>query len=321
MLETAVNHRLYEATRRSLQAMPKELPAVWLYDARGSRLYEEITRLPEYYLPRREAEILQARSSSIAKRTKARTLVELGSGSAPNTRFLLDALSGTLERYVPFDVSEQALRDSAEAIAAAYPAISVEPVVGDFERDLGLLPGEGPRLIAFLGSTIGNLYPERRAALLSALAHELGEDDALLLGVDLVKDVARLEAAYDDPSGVTEAFVRNALRVANRELDATFEQERFEYEPLWDPAHEWMDIGLRARVPHVASVRRLGLELDFAGGERLRVEISAKFRREAFELELERAGLSVESWWTEPAGDYAIGLARPRNQNGRRRRV
>jgi len=321
MLETAVTHRLYEATRRSLQAMPKELPAVWLYDARGSRLYEEITRLPEYYLPRREAEILQARSSSIAKRTKARTLVELGSGSAPNTRFLLDALSGTLERYVPFDVSEQALRDSAEAIAAAYPAISVEPVVGDFERDLGLLPGEGPRLIAFLGSTIGNLYPERRAALLSALAHELGDDDALLLGVDLVKDVARLEAAYDDPSGVTEAFVRNALRVANRELDATFEQERFDYEPFWDTAHRWMDIALRARVPHVVSVRRLGLELDFAEGERLRVEISAKFQREAFEFELERAGLSVESWWSDPAGDYAIVLAYPRNQNGRRRHV
>jgi L-histidine N-alpha-methyltransferase len=321
MLETEVNHRLYEATRRSLQAMPKELPAVWLYDARGSRLYEEITRLPEYYLPRREAEILQARSSSIAKRTKARTLVELGSGSAPNTRFLLDAPSGTLERYVPFDVSEQALRDSAEAIAAAYPAISVEPVVGDFERDLGLLPGEGPRLIAFLGSTIGNLYPERRAALLSALAHELGDDDALLLGVDLVKDVARLEAAYDDPSGVTEAFVRNALRVANRELDATFEQERFDYEPFWDTAHRWMDIGLRARVPHVVSVRRLGLGLDLAEGERLRVEISAKFQREAFEFELERAGLSVESWWSDPAGDYAVVLAYPRNQNGRRRHV
>ena len=309
MLETAATHWLYEATRRSLQAVPKELPALWLYDARGSRLYDEITRLPDYYLPRREAEILRARSSLISVRTEARTLVELGSGSAPNTRYLLDALSGTLERYVPFDVSEQALHDSAGAIAAAYPAISVEPVVGDFERDLGTIPGDGPRLVALLGSTIGNLYPAQRAAFLSALALELG--DALILGVDLVKDVGRLEAAYDDPSGVTEAFVRNALRAANRELDATFEQERFDYDPLWDPANEWVDVGLRAREPHAVSVRRLGLELDLAEGERLRVEISAKFRREAFELELKRAGLSPESWWTDAAGDFAVVLAHP----------
>jgi L-histidine Nalpha-methyltransferase len=309
MLETAATHWLYEATRRSLQAVPKELPALWLYDARGSRLYDEITRLPDYYLPRREAEILRARSSLISVRTEARTLVELGSGSAPNTRYLLDALSGTLERYVPFDVSEQALHDSAGAIAAAYPAISVEPVVGDFERDLGTIPGDGPRLVALLGSTIGNLYPAQRAAFLSALALELG--DALILGVDLVKDVGRLEAAYDDPSGVTEAFVRNALRAANRELDATFEQERFDFDPLWDPANEWVDVGLRAREPHAVSVRRLGLELDLAEGERLRVEISAKFRREAFELELKRAGLSPESWWTDAAGDFAVVLAHP----------
>ncbi len=313
MLETAATHGLFEATRRSLQAVPKELPAVWLYDARGSRLYEEITRLPDYYLPRREAEILQARSSLIAERTKARTLVELGSGSAPNTRFLLDALSGTLERYVPFDVSERALQDSAEAIAAAYPALTVEPVVGDFERDVGALPGDGPRLVAFLGSTIGNLYPASRAAFLSALAVELGDDDALLVGVDLVKDVRRLEAAYDDPTGVTEAFVRNALHAANRGLESTFEQRHFDYDPRWDPDHDWMDVGLRARDAHVVSVGRLGLEFEFAEGERLRVEISSKFRREAFELELERAGLSLESWWTDPAGDFAIVLAHPRS--------
>ena len=313
MLETAPSHRLYDATRRSLLADPKELPAVWLYDARGSQLYEEITRLPDYYLPRREAEILEARSALIAGSTKARTLVELGSGSAPNTRFLLDALMGTLERYVPFDLSEQALRDSAEAIAAAYPAISVEPVVGDFERDLDALPGDGPRLVAFLGSTIGNLYPGPRASFLSALALELEDDDAMLLGVDLVKDVRRLEAAYDDASGVTEAFVRNAVRAANRELEATFEQERFDYDPLWDPANEWMDVGLRARESQVVSVRRLGLELEFAEGERLRVEISTKFRREVFELELEQVGLSPESWWTDAAGDFAVVLAQPRS--------
>ena len=309
MLETAASHALYETTRRSLGRVPKELPAVWLYDARGSRLYEEITRLPDYYLPRREAEILQAWSPLIAERTQARTLVELGSGSAPNTRFLLDGLGATLERYVPVDLSERALRASAEAIAAAYPAISVEPVVGDFERDLGALPGDEPRLVAFLGSTIGNLYPGQRAAFLSALALELGDDDALLIGVDLVKDVARLEAAYDDPSGVTEAFVRNALRAANRELEATFEQQRFDYDPLWDPADDRMDVALRARESHAVSVRRLGLELELAEGERLRIEVSTKFRRDAFERELKRAGLSLESWWTDPAGDFAVVLA------------
>ena len=321
MLETAAKHELLEATRRSLLGVPKELPAVWLYDECGSRLYDEITRLPDYYLPSREAEILTARSSRIAERTKARTLVELGSGSAPNTRILLDALSGTLERYVPFDVSEEALRGSAERFATSYPSVLVEPFVGDFERDLGPLPGEEPRLVAFLGSTIGNLYHGPRASFLAALASELGAADALLVAVDLVKDVNRLKAAYDDPGGVTEAFVRNALRAANRELEATFEQRRYDYDPLWDPAEEWMDIGLRAREEHVVSVRRLGLELDFAEGERLRVEVSTKFRREAFERELAHGGLSVESWWTDPAGDYALALAYPRNRDGRRDRV
>lgn len=314
MLETAASHGLFESTRQSLLRVPKELPAVWLYDARGSRLYEEITRLSDYYLPRREAEILQARSSLIAERTDARTLVELGSGSAPNTRFLLDALSGTLERYAPLDVSEHALRASAETIAAAYPGISVEPVVGNFELGLGELPGDGPRLVAFLGSTIGNLYPDARAAFLSRLALELGEDDSLLLGIDLVKDAGRIEAAYDDQEGVTAAFVRNALRAANRELDANFEQEHFDYDPRWDSTGERMDVALRSRQAHVVSVPRLGLELDFAEGERLRVEISTKFRHEPFELELKHAGLSLDFWWTDPAGDFAIVLARPQTE-------
>jgi L-histidine N-alpha-methyltransferase len=304
---TAVRPDLHEATRRSLEREPRELPPVWLYDERGSLLYEQITRLPDYYLPRREAEILRARSGSIAELTRARTLVELGSGSATNTRFLLDAL--TLERFAPFDVSEQMLRTSADAITAAYPAISVEPIVGNFERDLAVLPTEGPRLIALLGSTIGNLYPEQRGELLRTLARELREDDALLLGVDLVKEVARLEAAYHDPTGATEPFVRNALTAVNRELDATFEQRRFVYEPRWDPAHEWMDIGLRAREAHVVAVRRLGLEIPIERGERLRVEISSKFRRERLEAELERAGLRIRSWWTDRLGDFAVVLA------------
>ena len=304
---------LYEATLRSLQAEVKELPAVWLYDERGSRLYEEITRLPDYYLPRREGEILSARAAGIASRTQASTLVELGAGNAKNTRLLLEALesAGTLERFVPLDVSEQTLRESAEQVAVAYPGVSVEPIVGDFERDLDLLPAGGRRLIAFLGSTIGNLHRDQRASLLTALAETLAPGDALLLGVDLVKDVARLEAAYNDPQGVTEAFVRNALTAVNRDLDATFDQRRFVYEARWDPENEWMNIGFRAREAHAVSVRRLGIELTFERDEPLRVEISSKFRRESFELEAARAGLRVDSWRTDRTGDFAVALLFP----------
>jgi L-histidine Nalpha-methyltransferase len=301
---------LHEATLRSLRAEVKELPAVWLYDERGSRLYEEITRLPEYYLPRREGEILRAHAVSIARRTQARTLVELGAGTAKNSRLLLDALEagGTLERFVPLDVSEQTLRASAQAIAAAYPRVSVHAIVGDFERDLAALPESGPRLIAFLGSTIGNLYPEQRGRLLRALASLLAREDGFVLGVDLVKEVARLESAYNDSRGVTEAFVRNALTAVNSELGATFEQRRFGYEARWDPEHEWMEIGLRARRAHTVPIRRLELDVDFEEGEQLRVEISAKFRREQFELEAAQAGLRVDSWWTDRAGDFAVAL-------------
>jgi len=310
---TVARPDLYEATRRSLQAEPKELPAVWLYDARGSQLYEEITRLPDYYLPGREAEILGAHAAEVAGRTEARTLVELGSGSSRNTRFLLDALqaSGTLERFVPVDVSAEMLRATAREVAASYPGVSVEEIVGDFERDLDALPRRGPRVIALLGSTIGNLYREQRGLLLASLAGALREGDALLLGIDLVKDVARLEVAYHDRSGVTEAFVRNALTAVDRDLDATFEQARFVYEPRWDREYEWMDIGLRALEEHAVSVRRLELKLAFEEGERLRIEVSSKFRRESFELELDRAGLDLMSWWTDRAGDFAVVLARP----------
>ncbi len=302
---------LSEATVRSLRVEPKGLPTVWLYDERGSRLYEEITRLPEYYLPRREREILHARAAAIARRAQAHTLVELGAGNARNTRLLLDALdaAGTLERFVLLDVSAQTLRDSAKAIAAAYPRVSVKAIVGDFERDLRVLPGRGRRrLTAFLGSTIGNLYPEQRARFLTTLAAALARDDALLLGIDLVKDVARLEAAYNDGRGVTEAFVRNALAAVNRELDATFDQRRFRYEARWDPEHEWMDIGFRARQAHVVSIQRLGIDVVFEECEPLRIEISAKFRHEQFELEAVRAGLQVESWWTDRDGDFAVAL-------------
>jgi L-histidine N-alpha-methyltransferase len=301
---------LHDATMRGLRAEVKELPPVWLYDEQGSRLYEEITRLPEYYLPRREAEILRDRAAQIAKRTQARALVELGAGTAKNSRLLLDALAaeGTLERFVPLDVSEQILRASAQTIAAAYPRVFVHAIVGDFERHLGALPRDGRRLIAFLGSTIGNLYPDQRGRFLGTIASMLGGGEAFLVGLDLVKDVARLESAYNDSRGVTETFVRNVLTGLNRELGATFDQQRFAYEARWDPEREWMDIGLLARRAHTISIPHLELDLAFEEGERLRVEVSSKFRRERFELETARAGLRLDSWWTDAAGDFAVAL-------------
>jgi L-histidine Nalpha-methyltransferase len=301
---------LHRATAQRLRGEVKELPAVWLYDERGSRLYEEITQLPEYYLPRREDEILRAQAAAIAARTQSRTLVELGAGSAKNTRHLLAALeqAGTLERFVPVDVSEQMLRASAQAVAESHPRIFVHAVVGDFERDLDALPTAGRRLIALLGSTIGNLYPGQRELLLTTVADALSADDAFLVGLDLVKDPARLEAAYNDRRGVTEAFVRNALDSVNRELGATFDQRRFAYEARWVPDREWMDIGFRALRAHTVAVEALALEVPFAEGEPLRVEISSKFHRERFGREVAGAGLRLESWATDSGSDFALAL-------------
>lgn len=298
----------HEATLEGLSLRPRQLPSAWLYDEQGSRLYEAVTRLPEYYLPRREAEILRARAEALAERTRPRLLIELGAGGATNTRLLLDAFDA-LEEFVPFDVSESMLNASAGQIAAAYPAVSVRPLVGNFERDLASLPRAGRRLIAFLSSTIGNLTPQQRSHFLTALGASLGGSDAFVVGLDLVKDVARLEAAYNDDSGTTETFVRNALSAVNADLGATFDQTRFAYEARWDERNEWMEIGLRAKQAHEVSIPGLELDVTFEEGEFLRVEISAKFRRGAFAEELDRAGLRLESWWTDAADDYAVALA------------
>jgi L-histidine Nalpha-methyltransferase len=301
----------YEATFWSLRATPRELPASWLYDERGSILFDEITRLPEYYPTNAERAILAAHAAEIAELTKGRTLVELGAGTSEKTLLLLDALSaaGTLERFVPLDVSDDILRRSAEAIAERYPTISVHGIVGDFERDLAALPpGEG-RVIAFLGSTIGNLYPERRATLLEAIAAALEPGDSFLLGIDLVKDPAVIERAYNDTQGITEQFVRNGLTHANRELRADFVQERFAFDAHWDAEREWMDIGFNALETHTVHFAELEVEFSLAEGERLRVEVSSKFRREGIEAELAAASLSVTSWWTDEASRFAVLLA------------
>jgi L-histidine N-alpha-methyltransferase len=299
--------------RAGLGASPKTLPPKWFYDARGSELFEEITRLPEYYPTRTEHAILTAHADELAARTGADTLVELGSGTSEKTRLILDALAraGTLSRFVPFDVSEQTLRDAATAVAREYDPVTVHAVVGDFEHHLGTIPTGGTRLVAFLGSTIGNLAPGPRATFLAEVAALLAPGDALLLGTDLVKDTPRLVAAYDDAAGVTAAFNRNVLRVLNRELDADFDPDAFDHVAHWDPDEEWIEMRLRARGPQRVNVAGLDLELDFADGETVRTEISAKFRAERVRTELRAAGLEVAAWWTDPNDDFALSLSFP----------
>ncbi len=302
---------LYDATFWSLRATPRELPAVWLYDERGSLLFDEITRLPEYYPTSAERDILAARATEIAGLTKGRTLVELGAGTSEKTLLLLDALSaaGTLERFVPLDVSEEVLRASAEAIAERYASISVHGIVGDFERDLVALPAGDDRVIAFLGSTVGNLYPARRAQLFRAIAAALEPGHSFLLGIDLVKDPAVIERAYNDSQGVTEQFVRNGLTHANRVLRADFVQERFAFDATWDGDRGWMDIGFRTLEAHTVHVAELDTEFALAEGERLRVEVSTKFTRAGIEAELADAGLRPTNWWTDDASRFALLLA------------
>ena len=300
--------------RKGLTSTPKTLPPKYFYDARGSELFDEITRLEEYYPTRAERAILDAHADDIAQATRARTLVELGSGTSEKTRLLLRALTGvgTLERFVPFDVDPAVLKDASAGVAEEFPSLEVAPVVGDFEHHLGHLPSHPQKLVAFLGSTIGNLDPGQRGRFLAEVRATLQDGDALLLGTDLVKDPARLVAAYDDRGGVTAEFDKNVLRVLKRDLDADFDADAFEHVALWDPEHEWIEMLLESTRRQDVRVAALDLDVSFTQGERLRTEISAKFRHEGVVAELGSAGLEVVHWWTDPAGDFGLSLAVPR---------
>jgi L-histidine Nalpha-methyltransferase len=313
--------------RAGLTATPKSLPPKWFYDAQGSALFEKITELPEYYPTRAERSILVAAAPAIAALSGARVLVELGSGSSEKTRLLLSALraAGTLGAYVPVDVSESALIGAEEALAVEYPGLEVHAVVSDFEQYLGVETptgagaeagagagaSAGPRLVAFLGSTIGNMVPAERAVFLSRVRAGLRPGDSFLLGTDLVKDPAVLVAAYDDSAGVTAAFNKNVLSVLNGELGADFDLDAFEHLAVWDPVSEWIEMRLRSTAEQRVLVRDLDLEVRFAAGEQMRTEVSAKFRRAGVEAELAAAGLGLRAWWTDPGGRFGLSLSVP----------
>ncbi len=307
--------------RAGLTASPKSLPPKWFYDAEGSELFEKITKLPEYYPTRAERTILQSVAGEIAELTQARVLAELGSGSSEKTRLLLSALraAGTLRGYAPVDVSESALAAAADALTAEYPGLAVHAVVADFGQDLGLPAAtpdgasqdNGPRLVAFLGSTIGNMEPAERAVFLARVQAALRPGDAFLLGTDLVKDPAVLVPAYDDDAGVTAAFNKNVLSVLNRELGADFDPHSFDHVALWDPANEWIEMRLRSLVDQPVRVAGLGLAVEFAAGEEMRTEVSAKFTEGRVRSELAAAGLVPRAWWTDPQGQFGLSLSVP----------
>ena len=299
--------------RAGLTAVPKTLPPKYFYDARGSELFDEITRLPEYYLTRAETSILRRHSADIAALSRCESLVELGSGTSAKTRLLLRALldGGTLREFVPFDVDPAVLTEASDALAAEFPGLAIAPFVGDFEHDIGAIPGQGRRTIAFIGSTIGNLEPGVRAGFLAQVGAALRPGDTFLLGTDLVKDAGRLLRAYDDAAGVTAAFNRNVLVVVNRELGADFDVEEFQHVALWDAENEWIEMRLRAERAQQVTIADLDLAVSFAAGEELRTEISAKFRRERIEAELAAAGMRVVRFWTDQDGDFGLTLAEP----------
>lgn len=298
--------------RTGLSATNRSLPAKWFYDERGSQLFDEITKLDEYYLFRSEREILHDRAREIIDAAGADTLVELGSGTSEKSRVLLDAMNqaGVLKRYVPFDVSEEMLRLAACDIHADYYGIDVHGIVGDFDRHIPLVPIGGTGMVAFLGSTIGNFAPSERKRFIADVVAALEPGGTFLLGTDLVKDPDRLWAAYNDAEGVTAAFNLNMLTMMNRELNADFDLDQFEHVADWDAENEWINIRIRSKIAQTVTVNDLDLVVEFAAGEELHTEISAKFRLEGIGAELEAAGLSVVEQWTDSGGDFGMTLAR-----------
>ena len=303
---------LAEDVREGLSCPFKELPPKYFYDARGSKLFEQITELPEYYPTRAERSILESGAADIVAAAGPTTLIELGSGAAAKTRYLLDAMrdAGSLETYVPVDISEEITRRVAEELVSEYDGLRVHGVVCDYETHLERVPREEGGLIAFLGGTVGNFRPGPRRSFLARIATLMYPGDRFLLGTDLVKDPRVLEAAYNDSQGITAEFNKNVLRVLNRELNAGFEPDAFEHVAFWDAENEWIDIRLRSLVEQFIDIRDLDMQVHFARNEEMRTEISTKFTRERLEASYADAGLELVEWWTDPEGLFALSLAR-----------
>jgi len=307
----AAEDALRRDVRHGLSQAPKSLPPKWFYDSAGSDLFDQITRLPEYYPTRAEAQILDKHAAEIVTVAGADTLVELGSGTSEKTRALLDALQnrGALRRFVPFDVDASVLAAAGAAIEEEYPGVEIEAVCGDFEVHLDKIPTDGRRLVAFLGSTLGNLTPGPRAGFLASVADMLRPGDSLLLGTDLVKDTARLINAYDDSAGVTARFNRNVLAVVNRELGADFDVDSFEHVARFNAAEERIEMWLRSSRRQRVHIAALALDVDFAAGEEMLTEVSCKFRRSGLDAELAAAGLRRTHWWTDESADFSLSLS------------
>jgi L-histidine Nalpha-methyltransferase len=313
-LHDGVPGTIADEVREGLTRPLKELPPKYFYDARGSMLFDRITTLPEYYPTRCERSILNRYAPEIVETTGAQELVELGSGTASKTRALLYAMAGagTLERYLPFDVDESVVHNCAVELVELYPGLRVHGVVGDFERDLDRVPAGERRLFAFLGGTIGNFYPEERAAFLARVRSLMSEGDHLLIGTDLVKDRRVLEAAYNDSQGVTAEFNRNILRVLNDGLEADFNPAAFEHVAFFDEANSWIEMRLRANGAQQVTIDGADLDIEFADGEEIRTEISSKFTREAIGRELAESGLHLDDFFTDEGGLFGVAFASPR---------
>jgi L-histidine N-alpha-methyltransferase len=300
--------------RRGLTGTPKRLPSKYFYDERGSRLFQRITQQPEYYLTRAETRLLERDAKRIAEITEFEDLVELGSGSAEKTRRLIDAGrgSGRMRRYVPFEVSRETAESSARELAGRYPDLEVHAVIGDFERHLEEIPEGGRRLIALLGSTIGNFPDEQSVPFLAEIKRVMRDEDWFLLGIDLVKDKDVLEAAYNDAQGVTAEFNRNILNVINEQVDGDFDVEAFEHVARYNEDRSRIESGLRSKRAQSVRLRRLDLEIEFEPGENLRTEVSCKYTRPSLTRLLARAGLRMHRWFTDESRTFALSLSRTR---------
>jgi L-histidine N-alpha-methyltransferase len=304
--------RMRAELREGLSRAQKELPPKYFYDTRGSELFEEITRLPEYYLTRTERALLERWMPVWITTLRPRALVELGAGSAAKTRIVLTAMHGTEsgELYVPVDVSAQFLEETAARLREEYPGLEVTPAVADISENFALPPLPAPALYAFLGSTLGNFAPAEAEALLRRVRRGMRAGDRFLLGVDLRKDPARIEAAYNDARGVTAEFNRNVLRVLNREAGADFDPEAYEHRAFYDREAHRIEMHLVSRRAQRVRIPGVGV-FALGAGESIRTEISCKHSRESVAALLEGAGLEIAAWETDAEGLYALVLGAP----------